>query len=654
MLTDRPTAAAQSEDPAVARRSSRSLSRGLRAERAFAFCAAAGLLLSYALRGGSYDIVAFEENGLVIWWLLAIGLALGLVPRSRPSRGSLLLLAAFAGYAAWTALSLLWTDSSELTFAELARSLDYLGLVALLTVVVGRRNWRAAAAGLGFAALLVCVIALGTRLAPGAFGRDAVDAALHTDRLSAPFGYWNAVAAWGAMCVALGLTWSAHDSSRVSRAVALGLVPVAGAAVYLTYSRAGVAGSALALIAAIGVSRNRITVAIHAVVAAAGTALVIVAIRGSSQVAHATGTRGAGAVLGALVFAAVLCVVVSVLTTAGRIDRRRVTRPLARGAAAVTVVALLIAGAVVGPRIASRAWRSFTRAPVAQSGADPASRLSNLSGTRYPTWRASVKAFDAHPAEGTGAGTFEFWWNQHGTDAEFVRDAHNIWLENMAELGLPGLLLIVAVVAVSLGVVLSVLRRVRRSRSAGAAAAVMAAFVVYLLHASVDWMWESTAVTVLAFAGIAIVATRVERGRLRLRVPGRALLALLAVGAALLQLPGVLSTTAIRRSQTAERAGNADRALAWADEAVRAEPWSASAYEQRGLVLESGGRLTAAARDLARAVSYEPDNYAHWLVLARIEAQRGRLGAALGNYERARALRPAASVFTLAPYFRTR
>lgn len=652
MLTDPTTASGESDVTAAARQAGRSPSRALRIERALAFCAAAGLLLAYALRGGAYDIVAFEENGLVVWWLLALGLALGLWPRSRPSRGSLLLLAAFAAYAGWTALSLLWTDSAELTFEEVVRSLDYLGLMALLTAVVGRRNWRAAVAGLGFAALLVCVVAVGTRLAPRIFGHDPVDAALHVDRLSAPFGYWNAVAAWGAMCIALGVTWSAHESSRVGRAVALGLVPVAGATVYLTYSRAGAAGSALALIAGIGLSRNRMTAAIHAAVAAAGTALAIVAIRGSSQIAHATGTGGAGLVLGALVLAAVLCAGVSLLPTVGRVDRWRVPVPLARGAAAAAIVVLLAGGAVFGPRIASRAWKSFRAPVVAQRKSDPTARLSSLSGTRYPTWRAAVKAFDAHPLDGTGAGTFEFWWNRHGTDAEFLRDAHNVWLENLAELGLPGLLLIVAVVAVSLGVAVTVLRRVRRSRSAGPAAAVTAAFAVYLLHASVDWMWESTAVTVLAFAGVAIVGARMARGGLRLRLPGRAVLALLAAGVALLQLPGVLSTTAIRRSQTAERAGHADTALALATDAVRAEPWSASAYEQRGLVLESGGRLTAAASDLNRAISHEPDGYGHWLVLARIEAERGRVQAAVRDYDRARTLRPDASVFVLAPYFR--
>ena len=204
MLADQTTASGEPDAGAATPHHGHVSSRWLRIERIVAFFAAGGLLLAYALRGGAYDIVAFEENGLVIWWVLAVGFALGLIPRSRPSRASLLLLSALAAYAGWTALSLLWTNSSELTFEELARALDYLGLVALLTTMVGRRSWRAAAGGLGFAALLVCVVAVGIRLAPSVFGHDLVSTALKTERLSAPFGYWNAVAAWGAMCVAPG------------------------------------------------------------------------------------------------------------------------------------------------------------------------------------------------------------------------------------------------------------------------------------------------------------------------------------------------------------------------------------------------------------------------------------------------------------------
>ncbi len=525
------------------------LPRGLLARRAAAFAVAGATMLLYALRGGgSYDVVTFEEYGLVIWWVLAIGFAIGVLPRARPSRAMLLLLAALAAYTGWTTLSLLWTQSAELTTVEIARSLDYLGLVTLLGSLLDRDTWRIAAAGFGSAALLVCVIALGTRLAPSVFGSDHVDAFLHADRLSAPFGYWNAVAAWGAMCTALALAWSVHDTSRVRRSVALALVPVAASATYITYSRAGLFGTGVALIAVIALSRNRITAVVHAAGAAAGTALVVVAIRGATQIARATGTHGAASVFGVLVFACVLGAATALLTRRVGVDRWRAPARLRRPLALVAALAVLVPGVALAPR----AWHSFTRNATSTSASTTA-RLTTLSGTRYPVWKAAIKEFDAHPADGTGAGTFAFTWNQRSNTLEFVRDTHNIWLQNMSELGVPGLLLIVAVMTAGLGVAGSARVRARRGTSAGATAAALAVMLVYLVHATVDWMWESTAVTVLALGGVAIVGARLSGGRPQLRLPVRAALVAAAAAAALFQLPGILSTTDVRRSQAAER-----------------------------------------------------------------------------------------------------
>jgi hypothetical protein len=165
-------------------------------------------------------------------------------------------------------------------------------------------------------------------------------------------------------------------------------------------------------------------------------------------------------------------------------------------------------------------------------------------------------------------------------------------------------------------------------------------------------MWESTAVTVLALAGVAAVTVRMGRLPIRLRWSVRTALVVLAMIGAAVQIPGLLSTIDIRRSQAAERAGRGAVALAYANDAVAAEPWAASAYEQRGLVLESGGRLADAARDLHRAVDHERTNYAPWLLLARIETERGLLGPAARDIAEANRLRPLAGVFLLAGLFK--
>jgi tetratricopeptide (TPR) repeat protein len=299
----------------------------------------------------------------------------------------------------------------------------------------------------------------------------------------------------------------------------------------------------------------------------------------------------------------------------------------------------------LGPHLAKRAWHSFKNPNVITQTNDPSQRLLSLSGTRYQLWKSALKAFQAHPLDGTGAGTFEFWWNEHGTTPEFTIDAHSLWFQNIAELGLPGVLVIAAVVLAALWLAIAVRRRAQRRVSAGAATGSLAVLMVYLLHASVDWMWQSTAVTVLPFAMVAASGARLGERVKTVRWPVRTALAGLAVCAVLVQIPGLLSTLELRRSQSEERAGRTSQALAWANDAVSAEPWSASAYEQRALVLEAAGDYARAARDEQRAIDHEPTNYVHWLVLSRIETERRQFAAALRDYDQAHRLRPLATVF---------
>ena len=203
-------------------------------------------------------------------------------------------------------------------------------------------------------------------------------------------------------------------------------------------------------------------------------------------------------------------------------------------------------------------------------------------------------------------------------------------------------------------VAVAVRRRAHRHTSVGISTAFLAAFVVFLFHASVDWMWESTAITVLALAGVAAIGARLARRGPRLSWWARAGLVVLCIGAGAVQLPGLLSTVEIRRSQAAERARNGNLALAFANDAVDVEPWSASAYEQRGLVLEAADRYGAAAVALRRAISDEPTNYVHWLDLARVETERGRIGAALVDYATAHRLRPDSTAFAASPSVKLR
>jgi hypothetical protein len=625
--------------------------RGRAAETAV-FVTAVVVVLLYALRGGgSFDLITRQENGLVIWWVVAVGVAVGVMPRRLAGPAACLASGALLLFAIWAAISLGWSESSERTTNEVARSLDYLGLIVLIVFCLGRTNWRGAALGWATAAVAVCGLAMASRLAPGAFPANNAGTVFGLSRLSYPFGYWNAVGAWASMTAALTLGWSATDRRRLLRALSLAAVPLAVGTAYLTYSRAAVAGLAVGAIVVLALSRHRWTAAIHIGIAGAGSIVLIEAIRGQPQIARGTGTAGATTVLLVLIAASAFAAVGGLATVALSVDRWRLPRSVAYALSAILAVAIIAVAAVTGPQLATKAWNEF-RHPQVVTAANPAARLTSLSGTRYQLWKSALAAFDRSPLQGTGAGTFEFWWNRHATETEFVQNAHSLWLENMAELGLPGLLLIATFALSMLAVGVGAVRRSRRSSSAAACVAATAAFIVFLAQASVDWMWQSTAVTALAIAGIAIVSSRVSRRRAAggrtprrsILMASRVALTLAALAAGAIQVPGLLSTAEIHASQAAARAGQPARALAWADHAVGAESWAASPYLQRALVLEGVGSLRGAAGDIRRATDREPTDFELWVVRSRIDTERGHLGQAVRDYATAYRFRPYALV----------
>jgi O-antigen ligase len=117
-------------------------------------------------------------------------------------------------------------------------------------------------------------------------------------------------------------------------------------------------------------------------------------------------------------------------------------------------------------------------------------------------WRVAWKEFELHPFLGSGPGTFANYWLHYRTIPSFARDAHNLYLETLAEAGPLGLLILLAALAVPL----LALRRAQNPIAAAAAGA----YVAFLVHAGVDWDWELPAVTVvgLVAGAVLIVASR--------------------------------------------------------------------------------------------------------------------------------------------------
>jgi O-antigen ligase len=125
-------------------------------------------------------------------------------------------------------------------------------------------------------------------------------------------------------------------------------------------------------------------------------------------------------------------------------------------------------------------------------------------GPRIDYWRVAWHEFDHNPVVGSGSSTFAEYWERAGASVA-VLDAHSIYLETLAELGLLGLLLLVAAFAAPLVAA-------ARGRDHRFAALATSAYVAFLVHAGLDWDWEMPAVTlsgVMAAAAM-LVASRVR------------------------------------------------------------------------------------------------------------------------------------------------
>ncbi|HEX4745415.1 MAG TPA: O-antigen ligase family protein [Gaiellaceae bacterium] len=194
-------------------------------------------------------------------------------------------------------------------------------------------------------------------------------------------------------------------------------------------------------------------------------------------------------------------------------SRGRAGRGALVGAASACAVALgltssrgawLAAVAGIGVLLLFRARRRLFLVASALSAPVLALAASVVSlGDRPAYWRVAISNAAEHPLTGTGAGTFDDLWLAGRPIPVFVRDAHSLYLETAAELGLVG-------VALLLGALLTPLVAAAGARRDPVVSTAAAGYVTFLVHAGLDWDWEMpvTVLAGLACAAVLLVSRR--------------------------------------------------------------------------------------------------------------------------------------------------
>ncbi|MDA0163860.1 O-antigen ligase family protein [Solirubrobacter ginsenosidimutans] len=650
--------------PARAAARSRSLAARVDPQALAAWTLAFALVCYLALRGGGYDTVVRSEVGVAIWWIVLLAAAAGVLPMRFRVPG-LVAIGLLAGFVAWTGLAVTWSESSERSVVELGRVAAYLGVLVLAIALQGATAARHTVNGLASAIGLITLIAVLSRLHPQAFGPNdhfAFLAETSARKLSYPLNYWNGLAAFAAIGVPLLLAVAVNARTLLGQAAAAAALPVTALCVEMTLSRGGVLAVAVGVAAFLVLAPRRLhAFATLAAAAAAGAILIWAVTRraalDSGLPSPAALTQGSQ-VLWLLVIA---CAGVGLLQVALGLTARHVARPrmlsldrrrLAFAWLAAGAVMCVIAVGAGAPGKVHDQWRTFT-APVgtvAPGGeATVFTRLSAANGNgRYEFWKSALDANATHPFKGIGPGTFELWWARHSTGGGFVRDAHTLYFETLAETGIVGFAALGGLFAFLL--VFGVVRLLRaRGELRVTLAAALAGVAAFMTSAALEWVWElaAIAVAVLALAAV-IVAGREEappapEPRAR-PLPRIALCALAVVALATVAIP-LASALAIRDSQAAAADGRYVAALEDARTAERMQPYAATPHLQQALVLEQAGAIGPAVTAARAATGDEPTNWRTWVVLARLEARSGENAQALAAFTKAKQLNPNSNLF---------
>ena len=576
-----------------------------------------GLVVYLGFNSGGFFAGATAIAAIVMVAVLVAAVTISPDPLAGVGARLLIVVAAMVSLCAWTLASAFWSGSAARALLEFDRCLLYLlCLVAFALLVRAEASVRWLMRALAAAAVVICGAGLVTRVLPDVW-HVALDS-VADGRLSFPVSYWNALGLLAGLGIILcaAITTSRREP-RLGRVLGAAAIPLLATTLYFTFSRGALLATVVGLVAFLVAGRPA------SLLAAAGatvppTALAIWLSLGADRLssAHPVGQVAIGqahrVALGVLLSCVAAAAARALLVRLDRAESIRVpsrVRRFAGASIAILAVAALVAAGVSG----GGRWLADQGEHLLDAGGihhtDQRRRLVELGNNgRADAWRVAIDAFRSSPLTGEGAGTFETVWARDRPAAFEVVDAHSLYVESSAELGAPGLALVLVVVV---GILVALGRRCRgpdRALYAGLFGAALA----WAIHAGLDWDWEMPVVSLWVFAAGGAALAAQGSGRASSSRPGR--LPRVVAGLGLLLVAVTPATVAISQSRLDAAVGAFDRGecRTASDEAlrssaavsVRPEPYELLAYcdAQRGL-----GPL--AARMIDQAIDRDPASW---------------------------------------------
>ena len=281
-------------------------------------------------------------------------------------------------------------------------------------------------------------------------------------------------------------------------------------------------------------------------------------------------------------------------------------------------------------------------------------------------WKEALQVFDAHPALGVGAEGYATARLRYRNETLVVTHAHGFVVQTLADLGIVGLLIALAL----LGSWMFEARRPTRPLNRPprnytpervGLLSMLCIVVVFGVHSLIDWTWYIPGNACVALLCAGWLAGRgplqpqpatvpaVETGSPRWRLRGgreldpRAIIAGVVVLAALLaawtQWQPQRSEEARAQALALAEAGHRRASVEAAHSAVLRDPVSAEARFALAGVQEAAGLSARARETLQETVRLQPSNPQTWLELARFDL-RDRPRAALKAFQAAVYLNP--------------